>query len=692
MKTLEQILEEMSITSARKDREETVIRRYDENMALGMNWWKKFYDQSRRDVMFFNGDEYNNYQWAEESKVARNQPGKQRPMPTLNWLPSLYKMVLARFLADPPDIEVVSSAGSFSEKIYTTNGDLKLNYQDLIGGIMRKIWYDCNAVAQIEKCVKHSLVGGFGWLRLRDKYISDSNFDQTLAIECIDERWNVLIDPSASDQNYGDADWAVIRQKMSKDEFRKRYGMKAPTGGGGSWFGASGDNEPKHRGQVYVDEYFERVMVPTLLVECETSIPDGRKRIREKFFRDADTKKFVSRVYEEGGRVVRYRILKTPIVNWYRIGSHKILESAEWVGSRIPLVFVPGREFQDHDGKRNYKGMFSEAREAQRFSNFFVAQMIEAMVTSVKQGWLISAEQLAGNTESFQNSGMYDEAIYTFSDMGIGGGSNTPPPQLVGGTLIPQAEFAVMSQLRLTIMQMSGVTEADLGQQGNETSAKAIETRVGQGSAASLEFIENARLGAVSISRCALEVIPHFFGENDVIYMMDIRKQPMETSVPASWMSGKRMLNTESVVIRVRAGRGETDIVQSYTRQIEELIKQGNPAWMVLFVEMLDKYGLQMSEGLKERLIPMMDQRSLTEDEIKMLETKPKPAMTNEQQIAMAEAEATQLKSKATIMEAEMKAGKVSPEIMKMIEEVVVQVLEKQANSMEPPERAGRKT
>ena len=683
------IIEKLEIEQFRRDSNASVLKRHQENVSLGQDFWQEFYNRSREDTKFFNGDEYNNYQWHPNAIKARNEPENERPMITMNQLPSLLKYPYGRMIANPPDVSIVAAMGAMSGGKFESNGGVKLNYTDLIGGLWRKAWYDCQAEKEVQKLLKHTLVSGFGWLRLKRNFISDSNFDRTLAVECIDERWDVMIDPACKDQNYGDADWAVIRHRMSYKDFKKRYGEKSPPMTGSSWFGTmSAMEDRKYVRQVFCDEYFERIMVPTLLLQYETNMSSGKKKLRKKLHDNKAIAAFIKKLYAEGGRATRYRKFETPVVNWYRVGGKKILEFAKWPGTRIPLVFVPGREFQTHNSKRTYKGMFTEAREAQRFYNFFISQMVEAMVTSVKQGWLISAEQLAGNEDSYKKTGMYEQVTYTFTDVGLAGGSATPPPQLVGGAFIPEAELTVMSGLRSMIMELSGVTEADMGLESNTVSGVAQKERKEQGAVGTMEFLNNAFNGVKSITRAALEVMPHFYKGNDVLYIMDIREDPDSIDVPPDWGTEDFMLNTESMVIRVTGGNPHTTLLEAQSEYIAELIKQGNPAWLPMFMHQLTNQGVKLADDLKWRMMPLMDRRSLTESEIKELDDKPQPPMTNEQQLEMAKAEAMKLQAQATIMEAEMRKGEMSPEARKMVEDVVKAYMEKQAAGAEPPMRA----
>ena len=146
--------------------------------------------------------------------------------------------------------------------------------------------------------------------------------------------------------------------------------------------------------------------------------------------------------------------------------------------------------------------------------------------------------------------------------------------------------------------------------------------------------------------------------------------------VPSDWIAGKRLLNTESAVIRVRAGRSYNDIYDSFAAQIEELIKQNNPAWMAILVEWLDVNGIPLAKNLERRLLPLMDPRSLTEAEVKEMSAKPQPPPTEEQKLGMAQAEATMKKAEAAIEEARMASGEFSPEAKNKVAKIVQEVLE----------------
>ena len=674
---IDELLKKLEISPVKKASEKDVIERYDECIIVGEEYWKEQYEHTEKMMMFYNGDDENHQQWTDEAKISRNQEGENRPMPTINMLPMALKIVYGRLIQDPPDVTITPSAGSFGAGTFSSGDDNEMSYRDLIEGLVRKMFYDCNAQYHFKKAAKQLLVGGFAWLRLNNGHMSETSFDETLSLKCIDELLQVYIDPSCEDQNYADAEWAIVQKKMSQKEFEKTYGKEAISGGG-TLFGGWWSDAPKNAEEVSVDEFFDRVKVPALLIEYETKMSDGSKKSRELFYNNEDIKEFISKLYEGGGRVVQYRHTKSHVVNWYRIGGGGILESSEWLGTRIPLYFIPGREFQKPDGKRIYRGMFSEAKDSQRLFNYFVAAMIEAMDGAIKPRISMSIEQFAVSKEIMEGMNEYQKKFLLWRDTGLGGGSTSGPPAIIGENYMPDAEITAMQQMRLFTMMLSGVTEADLGQQGNEVSGRAITARQNQGQVSAFEFLDNLRSGIVSATKGALEVFPVVFSGNDVLRIMDIQQKPGEVGVPSDWIAGKRLLNTESAVIRVRAGRTYNDIWDSFASQIEELIKQNNPAWMAILIEWLDVEGISLGKNLQRRLLPMMDQRSLTDEELEEMSKKPQPPPTEEQKVREKEAEAKMAQANATLEAARMKnSGEFPPEVKSKIEKIVVEAVEK---------------
>lgn len=656
-----------------KDDESDVIERYSKNIQIGTDWFKELHDDSRAMVKFYNGR--GDAQWRADAILERKN--KKRPVVTANYLPSLLKIVMGRIISDPVSVNIITAEGGRSEPDEKTDSGETLSHSDIINGMVKRCLHVSDADYQFQAAIEQALTGGFAVFRIRHRWVSDMSFDRELTVECVDNRWGVLFDPSARRRNLTDGNWLIQQEVMSRKAFERRFGTKKTPGS--MLDTGMGGRQNMMDSEVAVDQYFERIPATAALIGFRHPHGKGGHIGRERFFYRGEALDFMRKLEAAGGMLRHIRKVEAFRVNWYRIGGGEILEKGRWRGSRIPFVFMPGRQSQDEDAKRVYKGLFNDATDAQRFLNYFYAALIEQMQSSIKQGFLMSTRQYSSNAaqQSMKRSGNYDTQVYLFNETDADG-ERIQIPQVVGGTLIPHAEIMSIELILRSIRDICGITEADLGIQRNPESGVAIGRRQNQGAVSQYEFLESLRHTVISIVQGWLDAMPEYYDGNDLHAIIDKRGEPLSLERDnVDW--GKLRLSNESSVIRVTSARSFETIYEFFATEIAELTKQDNPEWKALLIEWLDNIGLPNIEGLKDRLIATMDPRQLTKKERQRNKEAGEPEPSPEMRVASIKAQAELVGAEAELLAAQTMAGQGTDKVRALITSIIRE-LEQQEN------------
>lgn len=216
---------------------------------------------SIEDLKFLNGD-----QWDAGEKKRRADKG--RPALQFNLLPKFVDQVVGDMLHNSPSV-----------KVRPVDSKADPNIAKIRQGIISNIEYLSNSKGIYGYGAKQMVSGGYGAWRVLTRYTEENPFLQEAYLESIRNPYLVYMDPDSKDQNYADAKYGFILEKIAKKEFTDRYpkaqfpSAEMKTGNGLSyehWY----DGET-----ITVAEYFT--------VETETvkmyQLEDGRVVDEEKF-------------------------------------------------------------------------------------------------------------------------------------------------------------------------------------------------------------------------------------------------------------------------------------------------------------------------------------------------------------------------------------------------------------------------
>ena len=510
------------------------------------------------DQRFAAGD-----QWPDDVKTMR----AGRPMQTINRLPAFIDQIIGDARQNKVAIKVFAGE----------DGDVEA--AKIYSGLIRSIENRSNADFAYDTALEQTATFGFGAWRVKTRYVDDDTFDQEIMIERIPNALNVHFDPSSIQPDYSDAEYAIVVDSISKDEFKARWPKASESNFQtehmqAGW--ASGDN-------MQIAEYWHKERTPATLYLLNDGTTTFDKPTAPEL-------------------VIRERKSERCVVKMCIMSGAEVLEQADWAGRYIPIIGVNGKEDMV-DGKRILRGIVRHAKDPQRMYNYWRTIDTETKALAPKAPVMVTTKQLDGLDDLWSDalSGNLPYLPYNPDP------TAATPQRLNAGMQdkgFEQAALLAVDEMKAT----TGIYSAALGEQSNETSGRAILARQREGDTANFAYIDNLSRAIRYSARVIIDLIPKIYDTERVIEIMGVDgKKTLERINSAR-------INDDGVVEPVNdltTGRYDlvADVGPSYTtKRIEALnmmveIAKMNPAIMQiagdLIVKSMDWDG---ADAIAERL------------------------------------------------------------------------------------------
>lgn len=510
------------------------------------------------DQRFAAGD-----QWPDDVKAMR----AGRPMQTINRLPAFIDQIIGDARQNKVAIKVFAGE----------DGDVEV--AKIYSGLIRSIENRSNADFAYDTALEQTATFGFGAWRIKTRYVDDDTFDQEITIERIPNALNVHFDPSSIQPDYSDAEYAIVVDSISKDEFKARWPKASESNFQtehmrAGW--ASGDN-------MQIAEYWYKERTPATLYLLNDGTATFDKPTAPEL-------------------VIRERKSEKCAVKMCIMSGAEVLEQADWAGKYIPIVGVNGKEDMV-DGKRILRGIVRHAKDPQRMYNYWRTIDTETKALAPKAPVMVTTKQLDGLDEYWSDalSGNLPYLPYNPDP-------TAPMPQRLNAGMqdkgFEQAALLAVDEMKAT----TSIYSAALGEQSNETSGRAILARQREGDTANFAYIDNLSRAIRYSARVIIDLIPKIYDTERVIEIMGIDGQKTLERINSA------RVNDDGVVEPVNdltTGRYDlvVDVGPSYTtKRIEALnmmveIAKMNPAIMQiagdLIVKSMDWDG---ADAIAERL------------------------------------------------------------------------------------------
>jgi hypothetical protein len=525
-------------------------------------------------------------QWDDVISEQRRQD--RRPCLTSNRIPQFVRHITNDMRMNRPSIKISATDDTTKETA------------EILEGLMRHIQESSNASIAYDTAADNQVTMGFGYVRVITDYCDDDTFDQEILIKPIKNPFTVYFDPNCVEFDYSDAMYAFVCSDVDKGEFQKQY---PDANQNNELLSSIGDSQANWETEdtIRIVEYFDVVEKDKKLYQLidgsiVDKLPEGMPKEYVKAERSTKDRKII----------------------WRKMTATDILEEKEWVGKYIPIVPFLGEDL-DVDGKRVLKGIVRDAQDPQRMYNYWVTAQTEAIALAPRAPFLVAEGQIEGYEKFWNTANTSNHAYLPYKPVTLNG-------NIVGAPQRQQAEPPVQA-MTLAIRQASedlklvtGIQDAALGVQSNETSGKAIQQRQKQGEIANFHFGDNFARGLRALGTVIMDLIPKIYDAPRVTRI--IHPDDTEELVKINQPTGKKDMNGVDKIYDVTTGKYDVviSVGASFQTKRQEAadamvaITQANPnLWQVagdLLVKNLDWNGSdEIAERLKKMLPPQLQEK-----------------------------------------------------------------------------------
>lgn len=465
---------------------EEVLRECKERFALAAENESANRQQALTDLEFANGQ-----QWPVD--ISRSRQSDGRPCLTINLTDAVIRRVTNAIRENRPRI-----------KFHPVGDGADVETAKVRNGIMRHIESASGADYAYDCASESAVRGGWGYMRVGSKYVSEDSFDQDLTIEAIRNPFTVYFDPNSRQPDGSDAAWCITEGWMRRDEYRQRFGKVAPGGlmsRALSALGIGADSDDwSRKEEVRVAEYWR--IVPKADKLCMLS--DGRTAFKSELARRAT-------LAMAGLSVVRERDVVRKSVEWYLLSADDILDKREWPGKFLPVIPVYGREL-DVNGRVVRKGLIRDLRDPARMFNYAETSKTEVYALQPRAPWLMAEGQMEGHEEAWRDANRKPVVALPYKPVQNPDGTVAPPPMRQAPPA-PAAGFAEWSQSsQSNFMAVAGMPH-DPGQdaKGEVVSGLAIKRRQGLSDVSHYDFYDNLTRSQRHLGNVISDLVPHFY-------------------------------------------------------------------------------------------------------------------------------------------------------------------------------------
>src|SRR5581483_4643974 len=476
-----------------QSRAEEILKQARIRFAVAVNAESQERQQMLEDHQFRAGRH-----WDPKREAKRRK--KDRPVLTIDRLTPAIKRVVNHARQNPPEGRAIPYGGRASKQA-----------AEVFQGFIRHIKNACHADIAQETACEDALTGGLGWVRITKQYettnlpdgpLDTSIFNQTLAIEEIGSPFQVYRDPEAKKFDFSDARWLFVVRRLSLERYKQAY----PKGQIASLasFTSIGDDLKRDwfpEGDVVVAEYW--------FVE--------NRKIEIHWLEDGTV---IQGALPAGAVALASRTLDQPTVKQVTLNGVELLtEEIVWEDTSIPFVPIIGERIL-LDGKRALRGMVFSARDASMLLDYMLSKLAEVVGLSPLAPFVAALGQIEGLRHFWDNANEEPFGVLPYNEKSVNGNLLPAPQRQTAG---PEIQ-SIMAGISLAVDNLKAqldTYDASLGNEGPETSGKAILARQSAGDIGHFHYVDNYSRHEQRVCEILLRMIPKVFNRDQERMIQD---------------------------------------------------------------------------------------------------------------------------------------------------------------------------
>jgi len=421
-------------------------------------------------------------QWDPQVKMQREQAG--RPAMSFPRCHTFVQQVSNEARQNKPQIK-------FSPRL-----DADKETADIYEGLARYIQYTSDAQIAYETAVEYSAGASFGYYRFLTEYCDDDSDDLDLRVVPVLDPLAVygILVPACFNRK---PMYAFVVEDIPKEEYKLQYPDSELASL--SW------SEAEKEGEGWVGS--ETVRIAEYWYVKEEKVENKR---RPKY-----------------------------TVKFCKTNGIEVLEGSEteWPGSTIPIIPVLGKQMI-MEGKPKLFSVVRPQKAAQQLINYSKSRIAETLSTSPISPFMVADGQIEGFENEWQTINTVNRPFLRYKVIDSQGRPVPPPQRQVYEPPI-QSLSAFVAQEVDDLKATSGIYDASMGNQGNETSGQAIARRQQQASLTTMHFMDNLERSFRKGGDVIAELIPKIYdgeriiqilGEDEVRKAIQINKEHADES------------------------------------------------------------------------------------------------------------------------------------------------------------------
>lgn len=377
---------------------------------------------------------------------------------------------------------------------------------EIMQGLCRNIESSSDSELAYDIAFEMQVKGGYGVWRLCTDYRDDKDFEQDIFIEPVYNPFAVKFDAAATKQDKSDANFVFFEDLISKEDFEHRWPDKSLS----EFETDTGLADWLERGLIRVCEYWYKKPIKDTM----WALSDGRVLSVDELYdqlhlrgliteeQDGDLDYMRSALASQGVQVVKEREVDShEIVMRITNGKEWLSEECEFPSKYFPFVPVYSN-YMVLDGKEYWHGLVRPNKDGQRLHNVHRTAAIEAVAKAPKAPFIVKQKWIKGLERFWNNANAEDYPFLPVND------EAEAMPVRSQQAEIPAAMIQLSNIENEDIKAGTGIFDASLGAQSNETSGKAINARKLQGATATYNYIDSFAHGVKHCYRIMLDMLP----------------------------------------------------------------------------------------------------------------------------------------------------------------------------------------
>lgn len=357
---------------------------------------------------------------------------------------------------------------------------------------------------------------GRGAWRVNKRFMNDGDFELDLAVDRILNQGSVYVDPFATEATWADMDHAFILYDYPEDVYLSKFGEAKR--------GVALANDPGVLQGILsefpdwvtmaaglrvfrVAEYFQAIYTDDVLYQRVGA--DGQPVNVFKSELQPEQAAAVEDLIKNKSEGVKKREVSRRSIRWVTMDAFSVLDREDWEGRYIPVVPCVGKEYYVN-GQRCFKGLISNAKDAQRSYNYMRSAQVEAVGLAPRAPWVMAEGQDEGYEQMWQEANVRNFPYLIYRPVNLDGQLAPPPQRNVAEPALQGITLAVR-EADADIKATTGRYDPSLGQQKGDASGKAITALQMQGQQGTSNYTDSQALAITYTGMILNDMLEHVY-------------------------------------------------------------------------------------------------------------------------------------------------------------------------------------